>query len=156
MSTVIKAERMKETDKARYFEMSREFYSLGVTNSQISDSGRESFWKEIMCGEIVKGYILRCNAEAAGYAVCALSASQEACGRVLWLDELFVKPQFRGKGVAKEFFRFIENSDEYGFVRLEVESENDRAMKLYKSLGYKDAQYISLYKKTNKSDLEKE
>ncbi len=95
---------MKETDKARYFEMSREFYSLGV----------------------------------------------------LWLDELFVKPQFRGKGVAKEFFRFIENSDEYGFVRLEVESENGRAMKLYKSLGYKDAQYISLYKKTNKSDLEKE
>ena len=147
---------MKETDKARYFEMSREFYSLGVTNSQISDSGRESFWKEIMRGEIVKGYILRCNAEAAGYAVCALSASQEACGRVLWLDELFVKPQFRGKGVAKEFFRFIENSDEYRSEERRVGKECYRAMKLYKSLGYKDAQYISLYKKTNKSDLEKE
>ena len=77
-----------------------------------------------------------------------MSASQEACGRVLWLDELYIKPEFRGNGLGKAFFEFIENSDEYGYVRLEVEHDNKRALKLYQSLGYADANYLSLYKKT--------
>ena len=51
-------------------------------------------------------------------------------------------------GLGKAFFEFIENSDEYGYVRLEVEHDNKRALKLYQSLGYADANYLSLYKKT--------
>ncbi len=141
-------ERITADKKQIYFEMSRDFYASGVTNSVIDDCGRERFFKEILSGEIVKGYFILYNGEAAGYAICCLSASQEACGRVLWLDELYIKPQFRGKGLGKKLFEFIENSDEYEFIRLEVEKENGRAMKLYLSLGYKDAEYLSLYKKT--------
>ncbi len=139
-----------EDDKREYFEMSRDFYASGVTNSIIDDNGREKFWKEIMLGEIVKGYFLLFGGETAGYSVCCLSASQEACGRILWLDELYVKPEYRGCGIGKEFFRFLEDNDEYNFIRLEAEHDNARAIKLYKSLGYADAQYLSLYKKTNK------
>ncbi len=142
--------KIQDCDKQAYFEMSREFYAAGVTNSIITDDGREKFFKEILLGEIVKGYFLTYNGEVAGYAICALSASQEACGRILWLDELFIKPQYRGLGIGTEFFRFLEDSDEYSFIRLEVEKDNCRAQKLYKSLGYKDAQYLSLYKQTDK------
>lgn len=141
-------ERITADKKQIYFEMSRDFYASGVTNSVIDDCGRERFFKEILSGEIVKVCFIMCGGEAAGYAICCLSASQEACGRVLWLDELYIKPQFRGKGLGKKLFEFIENSDEYEFIRLEVEKENGRAMKLYLSLGYNDAEYLSLYKKT--------
>lgn len=144
----INIRKIKKTDKQNYFIMSREFYSSGVTNSVIDDNGREKFWKEILSGEIVKGYVLEFNDEVAGYAICAISASQEACGRILWLDELYVKPEYRGKGLGTKFFSFLEDSDEYGFIRLEVEKDNERAMKLYRSLGYRDAQYVSLYKST--------
>lgn len=140
--------RMNEADKTEYFTMSKDFYSSGVTNSLIDDSGREKFWKEIISGEIVRAYIIGYGNKTAGYAVCCMSASQEACGRVLWLDELYIKPEFRGNGLGKAFFEFIENSDEYGYVRLEVEHDNKRALKLYQSLGYADANYLSLYKKT--------
>ncbi len=140
--------RMTEADKTEYFTMSKDFYSSGVTNSLIDDSGREKFWKEIISGEIVRAYIIGYGNKTAGYAVCCMSASQEACGRVLWLDELYIKPEFRGNGLGKAFFEFIENSDEYGYVRLEVEHDNKRALKLYQSLGYADANYLSLYKKT--------
>ena len=95
-----------------------------------------------------EAYIIGYGNKTAGYAVCCMSASQEACGRVLWLDELYIKPEFRGNGLGKAFFEFIENSDEYGYVRLEVEHDNKRALKLYQSLGYADANYLSLYKKT--------
>lgn len=140
--------RITEADKTEYFTMSKDFYSSGVTNSLIDDSGREKFWKEIISGEIVRAYIIGYGNKTAGYAVCCMSASQEACGRVLWLDELYIKPEFRGNGLGKAFFEFIENSDEYGYVRLEVEHDNKRALKLYQSLGYADANYLSLYKKT--------
>ena len=140
--------RMTEADKTEYFTMSKDFYSSGVTNSLIDDSGRVKFWKELISGEIVRAYIIGYGNKTAGYAVCCMSASQEACGRVLWLDELYIKPEFRGNGLGKAFFEFIENSDEYGYVRLEVEHDNKRALKLYQSLGYADANYLSLYKKT--------
>ena len=140
--------RITEADKTEYFTMSKDFYSSGVTNSLIDDSGREKFWKEIISGEIVRAYIIGYGNKTAGYAVCCMSASQEACGRVLWLDELYIKPEFRGNGLGKAFFEFIENSDEYGYVRLEVEHDNKRALKLYQSFGYADANYLSLYKKT--------
>ncbi len=145
-------ERITADKKQIYFEMSRDFYASGVTNSIIDDSGRERFFKEILSGEIVKGYFIMCGGEAAGYAICCLSASQEACGRVLWLDELYIKPDFRGKGLGSQFFKFLENTDEYGYIRLEVERDNARALNLYKSLGYADANYLSLYKKTAKEN----
>ncbi len=100
-------ERITADKKQIYFEMSRDFYASGVTNSVIDDCGREKFFKEILSGEIVKGCFIMCGGEAAGYAICCLSASQEACGRVLWLDELYIKPQFRGKGLGTEFFEFL-------------------------------------------------
>ena len=144
--------RMTEADKTEYFTMSKDFYSSGVTNSLIDDSGREKFWKEIISGEIVRAYIIGYGNKTAGYAVCCMSASQEACGRVLWLDELYIKPEFRGNGLGKAFFEFIENSDEYGYVRLEVEHDNKRALKLYQSLGRK----LSVAIQENKSRVEKE
>ena len=81
-------------------------------------------------------------------SVCCLSASQEACGRVLWVDELYIRPQFRGLGLGTAFFKFLEGCDGYDYIRLEVEKDNHKAMKLYTSLGFKDAEYTSLYKKT--------
>lgn len=137
-----------QNDKEIYFEMSRDFYASGVTNSLIDDNGREKFWKEILSGEIVKAYILELDGKCAGYAVCCLSASQEACGRLLWLDELYIKPEHRGKGIGKKFFAYLEDCGDYEYIRLEVEKDNARALKLYKSLGYADAEYLSLYKKT--------
>ncbi len=142
-------EKITADKKLIYFEMSKDFYASGVTNSVITDDGREKFFKEIELGEIVKAYFIKCGSEILGYCVCCLSASQEASGRVMWLDELYIKPYCRGKGVGKKVFAALEKSDEYDFIRLEVEKDNDRALKLYTSLGYKDANYLSLYKKIN-------
>lgn len=152
MDKEFSARLMQGADKDEYFNMSRDFYASGVTNSVIDDNGREKFWKEILSKEIVRGYFILCDGKTAGYAVCCLSASQEACGRLLWLDELYIKPDFRGKGLGSQFFKFLENTDEYGYIRLEVERDNARALNLYKSLSYADANYLSLYKKTAKEN----
>ncbi|MDE6001763.1 MAG: GNAT family N-acetyltransferase, partial [Clostridia bacterium] len=102
---------MQNKDKDEYFEMSRAFYSSGAALEEIPEEWRKSFWQEIMLGQYIKGYIVESAGEVAGYALAFIFASQEAGGKVMFIDELFVKKKFRGKGLGKEFFAFAEKTD---------------------------------------------
>lgn len=139
--------KMTEADRERYFEMSRDFYACGAALKAISEERRRSFWSEIAEGKLVQGYIFEQDGETAGYALAFCYASQELGGRVAFIDELYVRPEFRGRGIAREFFAFIEE----GAVacRLEVESGNKRAAELYSSIGYKFGAYRQMIKIKN-------
>lgn len=139
--------KMIESDRQNYFEMSRQFYSCGATLCEIDDSLREKFWNEILSDNSLKAYILEYGNETAGYALTVLYPSQEYGGNVLWIDELFVLPAFRGKGVAKEFFNFVSGLENKVMLRLEAEKDNERALKLYKSLGFEVLPYVQMIKK---------
>ena len=101
----ITVRKITKNDKSKYFEMSRRFYEAGVTNSKITDEGREKFFKEILSGEIVRGYFMCFNGQVAGYAVCALSASQEACG-YYGLTSFTWTPNTAAKALARSFLNF--------------------------------------------------
>lgn len=138
-----------DSDRETYFEMSRDFYLSGAVGSQISDEGRLYFWnEEILKGNLVNGLLIECDEKPAGYAIICFSASQEACGKLLWLDELYIKPEYRGRGLGKSVFEYVaKNYGNCRFLRLEAEKDNARAIALYKSLGFETCKYLSLYKK---------
>jgi GNAT superfamily N-acetyltransferase len=73
-----------------------------------------------------------------GYALLVSYWSNEWGGVVLLLDELFVDKEFRGRGIAKAFFKYLEHERPFGavVVALEVSSHNSRARALYESLGF--------------------
>jgi GNAT superfamily N-acetyltransferase len=75
-----------------------------------------------------------------GYALLVWYWSNEWGGVVLLLDELFVDEEFRGRGIAKSFFKYLEHERPFGavVVALEVSSRNPRARALYESLGFTD------------------
>ena len=75
-----------------------------------------------------------------GYALLVSYWSNEWGGVVLLLDELFVDEAFRGRGIAKAFFRHLERERPFGavVVALEVSSRNTRARALYESMGFTD------------------
>lgn len=137
---------MKDSDKNEYFEMSRAFYSSGAALEEIPNESRKSFWQEIMSARYIKGYIIESTGEVAGYALAFIYASQEAGGKVMFIDELFVKEKFRGKGLGKEFFAYAEKVDGISAFRLEAENDNLRAIRLYKSLGYERLDYMQMIK----------
>jgi len=66
--------------------------------------------------------------------------SLEYRGKGAWLDELFVKPAFRGKGIGSEALEFFENTAReqvVSVIHLEVNHGNP-ALELYRKLGFED------------------
>ena len=69
-------------------------------------------------------------------------------GKVAWVEEIFINPEYRGQGLGKEFFNFIKKEIEPHCtrIRLEVEEDNIKAKKLYSSLGFEILPYQQMVK----------
>lgn len=139
--------KMTESDRAQYFEMSKSFYSSGAAHYKIEDEKRNKFWKFIVEGVFVNGYVLECENKVAGYALTVNYYSQEFGGKVFWIDELFVKPEFRGRNLGTEFLEYVKSLDGNVLLRLEAEKNNQKAIALYKRLGFEELDYLQLIKK---------
>jgi ribosomal protein S18 acetylase RimI-like enzyme len=87
-----------------------------------------------------------------GYIVLAFGFSFEHNGRDAFIDELFLKSEFRQKGIGKLTMDFIrEEAQKLGInaVHLEVEQHNEAGSKLYRGKGFEDNGRILLTKKIN-------
>lgn len=73
-----------------------------------------------------------------GYAILVPYWSNEFGGNILFVDEIFVRPDRRGQGIAKRFFSYLEVQRPFGATAcaLEVTKRNSKARALYSSLGF--------------------
>lgn len=75
-----------------------------------------------------------------GYALLIPFWSNEMGGVVVTVDEVFVVPERRGRGIGRGLFALIERDRPYGAVAvfLEVSASNGGARRLYESLGFRE------------------
>ncbi|MBQ3211335.1 MAG: GNAT family N-acetyltransferase [Oscillospiraceae bacterium] len=147
MSSDFKIRKIENKDKEAFLSMSREFYASSAVLHDIPEKYHESCFAELMRSEdYARAYILECAGKTAGYALLSLSYSREAGGLCTWIEELYVLPQFQGKGAAHIFFKWLEENIPAARYRLETEHDNSRAKKLYKSLGYSPLEYEQFIK----------
>ena len=136
-------------DRDTYLAMAKDFYDSNAVMHKIPDSRLEETFDYMMSDDTYGSiYIIEQNERKVGYLLTAVTYSQEAGGRELWLEELYIIPEYRGKGIGHEVFSFAEGLASEGFarIRLEVEPENCRATELYKRLGYEGIPYRSMIK----------
>ena len=66
-------------------------------------------------------------------------------GTILWIHSVFVKKEFREKGVFKKVYLMLKEkvrqSPNYLGIRLYVDKRNLKAQKVYRSLGMTDEHY---------------
>lgn len=66
-------------------------------------------------------------------------------GNIWWIQSVYVREDFRGKGVFKALFEHVERlarqSGEVCSLRLYVEKENSRAHRAYAKLGMEETHY---------------
>lgn len=141
--------KMTEKDRELYIKMAEEFYSSDAVLHPIPHENFEKTADEAMRSDAYcEIYLLECDGKAAGYGLTARTFSQEAGGQVLWVEEIYIREDFRSRGLGREFFSYLEenNKEKITRFRLEVEEENARAIFLYKRLGYDLLNYKQMVK----------
>ena len=93
------------------------------------------FLREPGRGRIV---LFRESGALRGYAILVPIWSNEFGGTMLLLDELFVLPEARNRGIAKGFLAWVAEGKPFDAIgiALEVSPGNKDARRLYESLGF--------------------
>ena len=133
-------------DEAVFLAMSQEFYASPAVEHAVPYEFHTRAFAEMMRSDTyLEGFLLSDEKTDAGYALLQKTYSREAGGLTVWIDEIYLRPAFRGKGLAKEFFAFAQTLGAKR-LRLEVEPENEHAVALYRKLGYRMMHYRSMTK----------
>ena len=139
--------KIKREDKNEVINMMRTFYATPFVSTngseEIFDANLEACINE---SPYLEGYVFEKGAELLGYGMLAKSFSTEFGKLCIWVEDLYVKDKYRGKGIGSSFFEFIENLYPHHLFRLEVEAENERALKVYKKMGYDFLPYLEMKK----------
>jgi ribosomal protein S18 acetylase RimI-like enzyme len=90
-----------------------------------------------------------------GYALLVPYWSNEYGGTIVYVDELFVVPEARNRGIARQFFDFLGQTRPFDAVAiaLEVSPANLRAQRLYESIGLSPRRNITLIRRLPISPL---
>ncbi len=141
---------MCEEDRGEVFEMMKIFYNSPAVYVK---SPEEILMKDIddCIGDmpLLEGFVFEDESgNIAGYAMTALCYTTEYARVAVWLEDLYVKPEFRGSGIGTQFFSYLDTRYEGKPVRfkLEVERENDSAYETYRYCGYEELPYIVMSK----------
>lgn len=146
--------KMREADRSGVLDMMREFYSSPAV---LSNGSEDIFNRDFdnCVGECpyIEGYVFQSGgidgSVLQGYAMTAKSFSAEFGKPCIWIEDLYIKSDFRGVGIGGGFLDFIENKYPEAVIRLEVELDNKRAIKVYKAHGYKMLAYNQMIKITD-------
>lgn len=143
--------KMAQADIDGVVEMMRVFYASDAVHT---DGSEAIFMRdaEACVGEYpyLEGYVFTDGGSVVGYAMIAKSFSTEFGKPCVWIEDLYVAPPFRGRGLATEFLRFIDERYSDCVRRLEAEPKNARALTVYEKCGYAVLPYTELIKGTER------
>ena len=145
MSTIIR--KMIEKDKENIIDMMRIFYASPAV---LSNGSEEIFASDVEnCvndSPYLEGFVFENEEEIQGYGMIAKSFSTEFGKPCIWIEDLYLKPEYRGLGIGSMFFEYLEKTYTDHIFRLEVEEENERAIHVYKKNGFDVLPYMEMKK----------
>ena len=113
----------------------------------------ESLKESIFKNNRAEVVILELDEKAVGYALFFYNFSTFIGKSGLYLEDIFIKKEARGRGIGKEVFKFlVKKAKEEGCKRMEWTclNWNEPSIKFYKSLGATPMDEWTIYRLTEK------
>lgn len=138
---------MSELHRGEVINMMRDFYSSPAVYTNGSE---EIFQRDVEnCvnnNPYLEGYVFLYDNAIIGYAMLAKSFSTEFGKPCIWIEDVYLKPEYRGKGICSCFLSYVKQKYPDSLLRLEVDAENERAVNVYKKNGFELLPYIEMKK----------
>ena len=139
---------MKEQDKNEVIEMMTVFYASEAVSTNGSREIFESdFDNCINSCPYLEGYVFEENNNICGYAMVAKSFSTEFGKPCIWIEDLYIKEEYRHKKIGSLFFDFLKDNYKDTIQRLEVDKHNVFAIKAYKKNNFEEVDYLQFIRK---------
>ena len=110
--------------------------------AQLDEGGaRRALLGVISDGTLGRVFLILLANEVAGYAVLTFGYSLEFHGRDAFVDEIYLRAEYRGFGIGKRTLQFLTDvcaAEGVNALHLEVERENTSAQTVYRKFGFED------------------
>ena len=139
--------KFRPEERELYLEMAEVFYHSPAVLHAVPRSHLERTFDEMMRSDTyAEGLLLLADdGKPAGYMLLSKTYSQESGGYVVWVEELSVLEKYRGLGFGTQALEWVkENYAHFSRIRLEVEHDNEKAVRLYSRLGFEKLDYMQM------------
>lgn len=143
----VKIRKITQADKACMIEMMRDFYAspwvLSNGSEEIFNANLDTCIAET---PYLEGYVFEGEDGIQGYSMVAKSYSTEFGKHCIWIEDLYMKENCRGLGMGSRFLKYLQEKYPNALFRLEVETENERAIHVYEKMGFTFLPYTEMKK----------
>jgi GNAT superfamily N-acetyltransferase len=145
----IQMRRMTEADRPHVYRMMKDFFSSDAVLTNGSDEIIERDIDECLSDSpFLEGFVFTDESgEVKGYAMAAHSYSTEFGRHCVWVEDLYLESELRGRGVATEFLEYLRTAYPDSVTRLESETDNDRAIRTYLKNGFEEIPYLEMIRR---------
>ncbi len=137
-----------ESDILEILAMRKEFYK--IDQYDFEESTQFKITKDfILNPQLGRCWIIKLEELTAGYICLTFDFSFEYGGKIAFVDELYIKPEYRKKGIGSKILpQIIEKAKTLKIMTLLLESEkhNVIANKLYQKNGFKSNERYLLHR----------
>jgi diamine N-acetyltransferase len=127
-----------ESDADVLLEFMQEYYAFDGHGFD-RDKARAALTALLRDASLGLGWLILDGDAAVGYIVLCFGYSLEWLGRDAFVDEFYLREEYRGRGWGRKTMEFLEEAARVAGIRtlhLEVVQENTAARQLYRKLGF--------------------
>lgn len=145
----IRFEPIRLDDHAKVAQLIKELYAEDSDTAVVMTMKKiaRTFARLVSHPDAVQIQVFKQGSSIVGYALLSNYWSNEQGGQILIIDELYVAPEFRGRGIGGLFIQGqMDQTDKWKGIIMGVLPDNQAAFRLYKRMGLEVIKTIQMFK----------